>query len=659
MKPLVYSLTVSTPVKLILLCIHLLFTYTIYAQDDTQPVAPDSVVRSLKDFRELEQYLSEVDSYAEYTMRQGIKLNREYFRSAVKWAQSTGDSLLYNRARYYEFQVLKRGNQIPEALELGSELLGDVNFQKDTIILYAILDISYLYMSTEQFNEVLELYPFYKRMYDEHREVKLKPRMLYDFDMGMTYYKLRNYTKAIEYFRNPNKSLELPHNTLAKSSALNNIGLCYKELGNWDSANFYFNKAITTISEGTLEAQHVTGYGLYFISIIESNKAEQFFVTGEWERALPFFLREYDLSKKYNEHHITASAAFKVARVYYLQGDIRHSLRYLDTSIQTAKRIERSDYLIDAYEMKSLCFSYLGEIDSTKKYHFLEEHIRDSIERRRIDLGYLTSSVKYEITKAQENLRSSKNEIEMEKEKSRAQLIGILSLLITAIALLIFYLRSSRTKRIISAQNSSIQTALAQKEILLKEVHHRVKNNLQVISSLLQLQVRKLGDPKYEEMVKEAKEQIASMSLVHEMLYKNDDVSRIELSYYLVDLTEHICLSRNNRNVQVKVDSEEIETSVARAIPLGLITTELVINSFKHAFSNDRSGDILIALSRSGQDLVTYTYSDSGPGLPEEFIENDSTGLGFRLIKMLVEEMDAEFVISSYTPLSIQIICKS
>ncbi|MBR9860984.1 tetratricopeptide repeat protein [bacterium] len=642
---------------LITLLIVNLFSECIIAKDTLiqAPVLTDSVVSSFQDFNEMENFFKAFSEYQEYTMQKHIELPESYPQSAMNWAANEGNGKFYARAKYYYFTCLANNLNFSEAILTGNQLISDEEFQRDTLCLHTLLFLNDLYLKTLQYGEIIELYPLYSQLYKQSSEVTLRPRLLYDHDMGLVYFRLRNYAKAIEYFRNPNISLEASHSTLAQSSALNNIGLSFKELGNWDSAKYYFAKAIEKLKTGTLKEQHISGYGQYFSKVIESNMAEYYFVTSQYDEALPIFLEELSLSKIYGENHITAGAALKVARVKYLLKDFQTSINYLDTCLDAAQTINRLDYQIKAYKLMGMCYSFLDDMEKSTQFFAKETILRDSVERERIRQDYNLSSIKYETTKMNENLRASLHKVELAKSKSKLQNFGMITAFLSAITFFIFYLNIRRNKLIISAQKESIQSALSQKEVLLREVHHRVKNNLQVISSMLQLQVRKINDTKYEHMVKEAKEQIASMAMVHEMLYENSDVSAIQLTNYLKDLALHVAQSRNNNKVDIKIDSKDIVINIEKAIPLGLITTELIINSYKHAFKNEKAGVINIKVKEI-EHFIEFRYEDNGAS-EEEIEEYDqSGGLGIKLVKMLSEEINAEQQTLSYFPFKFQLL---
>lgn len=192
-----------------------------------------------------------------------------------------------------------------------------------------------------------------------------------------------------------------------------------------------------------------------------------------------------------------------------------------------------------------------------------------------------------------------------------------------------------------------IQGALEEKEVLFKEIHHRVKNNLQVISSLLNLHTREVTDPGAVRTLQESRNRIEAMALVHEMLYRTETPSRMHLGDYLQSLTEHLMESYGGGAGGVRLESrlEPIALSLEAAIPCGLIINELVTNSLKHAFPPGRGGEIRIELSRTDRERAVLRVRDTGVGFPKDLRFEEARTLGLRLVRTLVEQLGGNLVV--------------
>jgi hypothetical protein len=198
---------------------------------------------------------------------------------------------------------------------------------------------------------------------------------------------------------------------------------------------------------------------------------------------------------------------------------------------------------------------------------------------------------------------------------------------------------SDVTKR--KEAESMLRQALDEKELLLREVYHRVKNNLQVVSSLLGLQSRTVTDPKMLELLRESRNRIKSVALVHEKLYQSQELAKIKLSEYVRSLTTDLVDAygaANNVKLHINVE-KSIQLDSEKAMACGLIISELVSNALKHAFPDGPGGEIRIDLSSSGDTEISLTVQDNGIGLPTAVDIDESTSLGLKLVNALVSQL--------------------
>lgn len=190
-----------------------------------------------------------------------------------------------------------------------------------------------------------------------------------------------------------------------------------------------------------------------------------------------------------------------------------------------------------------------------------------------------------------------------------------------------------------------IKASLNEKEVLLKEIHHRVKNNLQIVSSMLSLQSSVVDDPAIVAMNHDSQNRVRSMALIHEKLYQSHNLSRIDFSEYVSSLTNVIMSSYTRSNISVIVDITDIWLDIDMAIPCGLIINELYSNSLKHAFKNRDTGEVYISMSQKG-DKYRLIIRDNGSGIPEGFDLATATTLGISLVHALVDQLEGSLEIS-------------
>jgi two-component sensor histidine kinase len=192
------------------------------------------------------------------------------------------------------------------------------------------------------------------------------------------------------------------------------------------------------------------------------------------------------------------------------------------------------------------------------------------------------------------------------------------------------------------AAEEGLKKSLDEKEILLKEVHHRVKNNMQIISSILKMQQRQVDDPRLKEVLEESQNRIHSMALVHENLYSNENLSKILFSNYVKSMAGNLArtFSRSQNNIQLEFDIEDVYMPLDTGIPCGLIINELLSNSFKYAFPDSNSGVIRIQLKNIGHDNFEMEVSDNGIGINGGFNIENSKSLGMKIVTKLVQQIE-------------------
>ena len=218
------------------------------------------------------------------------------------------------------------------------------------------------------------------------------------------------------------------------------------------------------------------------------------------------------------------------------------------------------------------------------------------------------------------------------------------------------YIHGEKTVRVATVRDISkekdaeakILASLKEKEVLLKEVHHRVKNNMAVISSLLSLQSGYVTDKKYLDMFNESQSRIRSMALVHEKLYQSKDFTHIDVKDYIETLAQNIKMTfAGDLNISSNIEVENIQIDIDELVPCGLIINEILTNVFKHAFSGTKNPTLNISLRMHDEENVTLTIADNGIGFPEGFDSSKSTGLGLKLVNVLVNQIRGTIGITS------------
>jgi PAS domain S-box-containing protein len=197
-----------------------------------------------------------------------------------------------------------------------------------------------------------------------------------------------------------------------------------------------------------------------------------------------------------------------------------------------------------------------------------------------------------------------------------------------------------------------IQDALQQKDLLLKEVHHRVKNNLQVIHSLLDLQALKILDHDLVDVLRDSQNRIRSMSLIHQTLYQSQNFAQVDFQRFLGELLPRLTESYGARSRQVNIDiqARDMKLPINEAIPCGLIVNELVSNALKHGFPNERGGKVLVKISQDADQEVELSISDDGQGIPPDMDLTKSDSLGLQLVHLLTRQLHGQLDVQRSNP---------
>ncbi|WP_136465338.1 sensor histidine kinase [Flagellimonas onchidii] len=345
--------------------------------------------------------------------------------------------------------------------------------------------------------------------------------------------------------------------------------------------------------------------------------------------------------------------------------DLANANLQLENYLAAKKSLDKEFGFIDIQQIikrNSLLAAYYDKIENFKNaatYYKRNERIKDSLVQKQSGI-IKQQLVTVVASEDMENTRSliaeqrrineqARNEMKEKDERINLVFISLIFTLLGFAGLVYAYLKSIKNQRLIAEQKHIIENALVEKDSLLKEIHHRVKNNLQMVSSLLSLQTKNTRSKSAIEALEEGKSRVKAMALIHQKLYQNDDLSVIEMQGYIESLINSVqsVYKKGGHNISITIDAEGTELDIDRAIPFGLILNELVSNSFKYAFpENDENGKIYIHLRKNG-DQGYFEYTDNGVGLPEDTEERTHSSMGIRLMNRLVNQLQSKLNIDN------------
>lgn len=639
-----------------------------HIQDSLRP--KNSMVNNYKEFIEAEKYF---EKYVKFKRRE-YNFSKEYFKyvkNFLTWVENNESETKIIKAKYYLFHYYN--NQfiaIPEIIFTARELLAYDQFLEMEESIFVLHVLRLAYNDSQQYDELLKLLPLYynqqKKFGSAFAEIKENKNEAADEALidayAHLYYNIKNYKQAQKYFKQQLRYLKSIENHYSISyriaSCQNNIGLSFLYDKKNDSALFYFNNALKKLNDKVVGLQNIdTDYLNHFINVINANKASIDIEKGRYDEVLPYQYKVLKSSKETGEIHIQFSTYHELAKIFYYKKKPNISLKYLDSIFDLIKSHENNQLEVDALKLKAKNLLMLGNINEANIAFKREEFLIDSLEQEKINRNYTQETIKQDVNNKTNQLIESKKEIERKENIAFYQKIGIFLLLIIIIAMFLVYKKYRGKSKIIQDQKVLVDKSLKQKEILLKEVHHRVKNNLQLISGLLNLQSRKHQHLDIKDMMIESQNHIHSIALAHEMLYQDDDLSLISIKEYLKELGIRSLQALVEHKIQFKTKIDTILLPLNYATTLGLIFNELITNSIKHAFKENK-GIITIYLSEISKNEYKFIYKDNGIGMDLNNLKTTTNSLGLRLIKMLAEEMNASLEIESKNGLSYTFIFK-
>jgi two-component sensor histidine kinase len=292
----------------------------------------------------------------------------------------------------------------------------------------------------------------------------------------------------------------------------------------------------------------------------------------------------------------------------------------------------------DAKLLQAKLFLRNNEID--KGLDLIDEvfQIQDSITKLKTEKIYSEAASKYNYEDALSKLKINQEIIDQKDKANKILVILIISVFIAAVVFIILFRKSKHDNQLIKHQKSELAKGIVEKENLLDEMHHRTKNNLQIVGGILELQSQKNIQPEAFELLKESQQYLESISLIHKMLYDESGFENVNLQSYFKSLTELIIGNHPKKNIEVNISCQDVELPVNLTTSIGLIFSELITNSLKHAFNNHGMINIEHHLNKNEHHLI---YKDNGQGFGMEHT-NRNEGTGLKLIRSLAEDSEGQ-----------------
>jgi two-component sensor histidine kinase len=531
---------------------------------------------------------------------------------------------------------------------------------KDSIETYVALQESYLKLN------------LYTKVFEINKKINLLisrgvyyPLWSYNIQSRL-YLQLQQHQKAIlqlkkeivTLYKNPKRdSLIIP-------SAYNDLGYYNSLIKNNKQALSYYRESLK-IAEKSLKPVNYTNYKNITITV-NSNIAQLYLNEEKYKEAISIIENKViPFIDKVNDNHNLIDSQLILADAFLHLNDFNNYKKHIfiiEKSLEIDKRLDVKLKFLD------LSTNYYEKIKDYKSSVFFYKNIlslKDSINSARQKNIYLGTEISYFLETKEKEL-NNKNEIIKRNEK--IILIGtIFSLLI--IITIGFYLISNHKKKrkiiekmniSIIEKNNTIENSLKEKELLLKEIHHRVKNNLQVISGILDLQNFSIKDDEVKNILKEGQNRIQAIAMLHKTMYQNENFNKIDFKSYLIELIQYIKNTNRslNKNIQTILEIDNINFDIDIAVPLSLIINEAINNCFKHAFNSVENGIITIAITKNDATNYSLSIHDNGIGLPFDFDIDKSSNVGLDLMRGLSQQLNGSLVVENNNGTQIFILFK-
>lgn len=451
--------------------------------------------------------------------------------------------------------------------------------------------------------------------------------------LGIIYSAYDDKVNAAKHFKiNYQLSLEVG-DKLRAANALQNLA---STLDDPSESRRYMKKAIEVYDELGIPAQ---------VAYVEFNLGTNYKRDSKLDSALYHLNQSSDIYARINQDP-PAQLKLDIGDVYARMGQTSKAKILLDESANELDGINEVYELSSSYGLLSSSYAHIGDYEQAYKYRLRQNSFQDSIFKldQNEQMAKLETTYKVKEKDLEIQALEAQSEVSELRLMRRNIIAGFLGLGVLIMGFLLYKIRTKNSK--IENQNSIIKESLVEKETLLREIHHRVKNNLQIISSLLNIQSRSITDVKAKEAILIGKNRVHSMSLIHQNLYDKDNLTGIPISSYLPKLVTDLYQSYNTSlgEIDVVTDIEPLVLDVDTVIPIGLIVNELITNCLKYAFPDNADGKIIVRLHEINDHLL-LSVADNGIGMTEEMRIERTAAFGHKIIKAFKAKLGADIEI--------------
>ena len=598
----------------------------------------------------------------------GIVKKIDFYKTALPYFIKAGDQEAEGEAYKHigDFYYVHEDNYTAlDYLQKALAVFKKIKFKKMHFV-YDLLAVVYIQIG--QYDLALRYEFLAINVADDLKDTSSERTAMY-YHASLIYREINQLNKAIVYSQ---KGLEIAMKNKNKADIQimrNNLVNLFNRIGKYDKAFSIAKKNAKDFPPATSleKVLHNYQYLLYYSK------------TGRFAEAKHYSNKLLDLLDQVtHEHDLQATIA--QGMILYLQesGQFKLSNRYIKLFANSVAQLKNPLVVVDIerlyFKSDSATGNYIGAIR-----HFQRAgYITDSVLKVNSSIQMSKMMVEFETEKKDKDLKISikdnqllsrraqiqENALKNEKVIRNVTLGGIMMMvLVFALGYNRFLLKQQSERKLkaqqefINNQNSSLQGLLGEKEWLLKEIHHRVKNNLQIVISLLNTQSLYLDNIDAIEIINKSQNRMQVISLIHQKLYQTDNLATIDVNAHINELVNYLKDYFDVRDdVKFELDILPLKLDISRAVPLGLILNEAISNCLKYAFKDQKNAKVTIILKSTALDEYILHIKDNGKGLSDHFEINESTSLGMSLMQGLSDQIGGEFILNNEKGLEIMVV---
>lgn len=468
--------------------------------------------------------------------------------------------------------------------------------------------------------------------------------------IGYVYHRQKNAAQAIRYFRQAvrlHRTLEDPRNLALSYS---NLGAALLDAGAYDEALVSLRRTLS-FSERTKDS--------VLTAVASNNAGVALNRSGRPTQALEHLHKALRMSEETGFNHLAAATFDELARAYLTLGDLDRALRFARRSLAMGVKTKDVVWIQNAHEVLSSIHAARGEYEQAYVNHRRYSAMKDSlfdVEKAEIISRMQTRHELEGMEQQIESLHQQNRIRSLQAQQRQNVLLGGLGVLVLVVGFSFNrYRLKQKANRLLTAKNAEIgrqrealrenleekSLMLEEKDLLVREIHHRVKNNLQLLSSMLRLQAQTLQSPAALAALQDMQARVLSMSLLHRELYGEENATHVEMQGYIETLSRFLLRAFNaDGRVRCPVHAHDTQLNADTAVPLGLILSELLSNALKHAFPDERQGVVRVDLRRTEiADGYELTVSDDGVGWAEEAPPEKPATVGLTMVRVMTRQL--------------------